>query len=62
MGLRLAINFRKQQPSFSKTLKYMVEYPQTIKDWRFIVSSMFGRQVLQSLSGLKKRLIGKKTT
>ena len=61
-GLKLAINFRKQQPSFGKTLKYLVEYPQTIKDWRFLVSSMFGSRVLQSLSGLKRKLYGKKTT
>jgi glycosyltransferase involved in cell wall biosynthesis len=59
-GLRLAINFRNHQHSFSSTLKYLAEYPRQIRDWRFILHSMFGMSFMQSMANIKQKLLGKR--
>ena len=56
--LKLAIDLRKNHPSFFKTIRFLFRYPAQITDIRFIINSMFGQEILKSLSKLKKKLNG----
>ena len=54
---KLTINLRKNKHSFLRTVKYVLEYPHTLRNWRFVMNSMFGTRFMKSLSAFKQKLI-----
>ena len=57
--LTLAINTRKGNHDFFKTLKFLWQYPAEAREFRFVMNSMFGKKFVESLSSIKRKVIKK---
>lgn len=55
--LRLSINFRNKKHSFKDTIKFLIAYPHKIKEWRFILYSMFGMKFMKTLLAVKQKFL-----